>query len=355
MTAFLLLIDMPYVRRVQRVGSGTLTVSLPRKWVEKSGLKPGDVISIIEMSDSALKLETKPNPSAQHMILTLDVSKLKDRSLLSKLIIGAYLQGYEEINVIGGEGIPEDVQTEISATVDMLPGVEIVEQSLRRVVIQSFLDPSKFPVQGIIKRIQVMLTMGINTLIEALKDGKREALVDITKMETKIDELYFLCIRQIFFSVKKEVWGEEASDPYIGAIGDRLVVRALEEMADSLKLAADEVNKLLNNKLSPSLINKMIKHLESLQVLFGKTMKAFLTLDIMLANEVIETTAREYGEEMAFNDVFGHGVTDPSTAVSIRNFIYNIVNFARNCKIVAEVTMNRFVRTPSKLITVEKV
>ncbi|MDW8063298.1 MAG: phosphate uptake regulator PhoU [Candidatus Caldarchaeum sp.] len=346
--------EMPYVRRVQRVGSGTLTVSLPRKWVEKSGLKPGDVVSIVEMSDATLKLETRPNRSAQHTVLTLDVSKIRDRELLTRLIIGAYLQGYEEINVIGGDGISEEVQSAIASTVDMLPGVEIVEQSLRRVVIQSFLDPSKFPVQGIIKRMQVMLTMGINTLIEALKDGKKDTLIDIAKMESKVDELYFLCIRQIFHSVKKEVWGEEASDPYIAAIGDRLVVRALEEMADSLKLAADEVEKLLNGKISQALLNKLVRHLESAQVLFGKTMKAFLSLDISLANEVINTTTQEYGEEMAFNDIFTHGVNDLNTAVSLRNFVYNVVNLVRNCKIVAEVTMNRFVRTPSKLITVEK-
>lgn len=346
---------MPYVRRVQRVGSGTLTVSLPRRWVEKAGLKPGDVVSIVEMSDAALKLEINPNRQSQHTLLTLDTSKIKDKELISRLVIGAYLQGYEEINIIGGDGISDEVQTAIASTVDMLPGVEIVEQSARRVVIQSFLDTSKFPVQGIIKRIQVMLTMGINNLIEALRDGRKELLSDVAKMEAKVDELYFLCIRQIFFSVKKEVWGEEASDPYIAAIGDRLVVRSLEEVADSLKLAGDEVQKLLNSKLPPSLVNKMVKHLESIQVLFGKTMKAFLSLDIGLANEVINITTSTYGDEMAFNDIFSHGVTDLATAVSVRNFVYNVVNIARNCKIVAEVTMNRFVRTPSKLVSVEKI
>ncbi|MEM2871242.1 MAG: phosphate uptake regulator PhoU, partial [Candidatus Caldarchaeum sp.] len=222
---------MPYARRVQRVGSGTLTVSLPRRWVEKTGLKPGDVVSIVELSDSVLKLETKPTRTPQHTVFTLDVSKIKDSKLLSRLLIGAYLQGFEEMNIIGGEGISEEMQAAVSSTVDLLPGVEIVEQSFRKIVIQSFLDPSKFPVSGIIKRMQVMLTIGINNLAEALKEGRPEVLAEVEKMETKVDELYFLCIRQIFFSVKREVWGEEFSDPYIGAIGDRLVVRALEEIA----------------------------------------------------------------------------------------------------------------------------
>ncbi|MEM3102767.1 MAG: phosphate uptake regulator PhoU [Candidatus Caldarchaeum sp.] len=346
---------MPYARRVQRVGSGTLTVSLPRRWVEKTGLKPGDVVSIVELSDSVLKLETKPTRTPQHTVFTLDVSKIKDSKLLSRLLIGAYLQGFEEMNIIGGEGISEEMQAAVSSTVDLLPGVEIVEQSFRKIVIQSFLDPSKFPVSGIIKRMQVMLTIGINNLAEALKEGRPEVLAEVEKMETKVDELYFLCIRQIFFSVKREVWGEEFSDPYIGAIGDRLVVRALEEIADSLKLAADEVNTLIGKELPKSVVNKLVKLLESIQVVFGKTMKAFLSLDIQLANEIIEITTQEYGEEMSLNEVFPQNIHNVEQMISLRNFVYNVVNIARNCKIIAEVTLNRFVRTPSKLITMEKV
>jgi phosphate uptake regulator len=346
---------MPYARRVQRVGSGTLTVSLPRKWVEKTGLKPGDVVSIVEVSDSVLKLETRPSKTPEHTLFTLDVGKVRDKKLLSRLLIGAYLQGFEEINIIGGEGIPEEMQEAITATVDMLPGVEIVEQSFRKVVIQTFLDPSKFPVSGIVKRMQVMLTVGMNNLAEILRGEKKDLLAEIERMESKVDELYFLCIRQIFFNVKREVWGEEAADPYIQAIGDRLVVRALEEIADSIKLASDEATKLVKANISRATVNKLLKHLEAVQVIFGKTMKAFFSLDIMLANEVVDTTTQEYGEEMAFNDVFPQGLSDVALTMAIRNYIYNLVNIARNCKMIAEVTLNRFVRTPSRLVTVEKV
>jgi phosphate uptake regulator len=270
-------------------------------------------------------------------------------------LIGAYLQGFEEINIIGGEGIPEEMQEAITATVDMLPGVEIVEQSFRKVVIQTFLDPSKFPVSGIVKRMQVMLTVGMNNLAEILRGEKKDLLAEIERMESKVDELYFLCIRQIFYNVKREVWGEEAADPYIQAIGDRLVVRALEEIADSIKLASDEAAKLVKANISRATVNKLLKHLEAVQVIFGKTMKAFFSLDIMLANEVVDTTTQEYGEEMAFNDVFPQGLSDVALTMAIRNYIYNLVNIARNCKMIAEVTLNRFVRTPSRLVTVEKV
>ena len=43
-------------RKVQRVGYSTLTVSLPRDWVEDVKLKAGDIVSIKREDDGSLKL-----------------------------------------------------------------------------------------------------------------------------------------------------------------------------------------------------------------------------------------------------------------------------------------------------------
>jgi hypothetical protein len=53
----------------------------------------------------------------EHTLFTLDVGKVRDKKLLSRLLIGAYLQGFEEINIIGGEGIPEEMREEYSGLV----------------------------------------------------------------------------------------------------------------------------------------------------------------------------------------------------------------------------------------------
>ena len=44
------------VRKVQRVGYSTLTVSLPRAWVEDVKLKAGDIVSIKREDNGSLKL-----------------------------------------------------------------------------------------------------------------------------------------------------------------------------------------------------------------------------------------------------------------------------------------------------------
>ena len=43
-------------RKIQRVGKGTLTISLPYWWVREHDLKQGDAIVIEEYNDGSLRL-----------------------------------------------------------------------------------------------------------------------------------------------------------------------------------------------------------------------------------------------------------------------------------------------------------
>jgi phosphate uptake regulator len=234
----------------------------------------------------------------------------------------------------------------------MLPGVEIVEQTYRRIIVQSFIDPKKFPVEALLKRIQVMLTTILNNLADAVKTGRKNIIEDIERIENKIDELYFLCVRQIFIDVKTKSQGEAAPENFLTAIGDRLVVRALEEMADSVRMAAREVV-LLEENTPEHIRQRVAKLIEYVQVILGKTMKAFFSLDISLANEIIETTRKEFGEHTSFSEFFSPERNEANLAVILRNIIWDMINIVRNCKIIAEVTVNRFVRTPSRLVELE--
>ncbi|TFG54683.1 MAG: AbrB/MazE/SpoVT family DNA-binding domain-containing protein, partial [Methanomassiliicoccus sp.] len=47
------------LRRVQRTGASTLTVSLPKEWADSSGLKAGDQVSMVVQVDGTIVLDTK--------------------------------------------------------------------------------------------------------------------------------------------------------------------------------------------------------------------------------------------------------------------------------------------------------
>jgi hypothetical protein len=50
-------------RRLQKVGYSTLTMSLPREWVDKNKLESGNLVKIFEEPDGALHVEIEETSS----------------------------------------------------------------------------------------------------------------------------------------------------------------------------------------------------------------------------------------------------------------------------------------------------
>ncbi|MGI0085270.1 MAG: hypothetical protein ACREBQ_09325, partial [Nitrososphaerales archaeon] len=55
-------------------------------------------------------------------------------------------------------------------TLGELIGLGIVEQGVNRLVVQSFLDPSKFPIEGLIMRL--------NLIVESMRDLAVKSLLE---------------------------------------------------------------------------------------------------------------------------------------------------------------------------------
>jgi hypothetical protein len=58
------------VRKLQRVGYSTITVSLPREWVDRQQLQAGDYVKIMQEDDGALHLEKGEKEERQDDVLT---------------------------------------------------------------------------------------------------------------------------------------------------------------------------------------------------------------------------------------------------------------------------------------------
>ena len=86
-------------RKIQLTGRASYIVSLPKKWVSKLGLKPGDQIAIRPLDDSSLSLIPKklvkrePKKEAQIIISPSDDIQSIVRRILSLYTVGFSLGG----------------------------------------------------------------------------------------------------------------------------------------------------------------------------------------------------------------------------------------------------------------------
>jgi len=345
------------VRKLQKVGAATLTVSLPKKWVLKKGLKPGDMVTLVENEDGSLRVDVGEVKKAETLVYTINYDLCNSNRTLTRLIIGAYLQGADIIKIISSNALTTDVINGIQAAVDRLPGLEIIEQTYRTVTIQSFIDPSKFPIEVLLKRLQILVASMLNQVVSSISEGTSLNISEIARQESKVDELYFLTIRQIFLALRRWYLSMALGiDSPIYAAGVRLVAKTLEDMGDTIESMAKGLSSIhkFPLKISPEVAKKLEELGTTVQSLFSKTMKALFNLDADLLNDILNNISYMLEQQDKLTDDVLLMVNGEKLTSSIKTIIWGFMCIVRNCEVIAEVAFNRLTRIPSNIISIEK-
>lgn len=329
-------------RRIQQVGEGTYSITLPKHWVVEKGLKRGDLLAISEEPDGSLKI-SPPIKIQKELTATINAELCTSSIQLARMIIGCYVQGYDVVKIQSMKGFTFEQLEEISKTIDRLPAFEIVEHNPQTIVIQSFIDPGRFPIEGLLKRFQVMVSSMLVQLADLINMGDENIIKNIEKQEERIDELYFLIVRLLFTYLRRRELGKILGiDSPIYVVGARIITKSLEEISDYVYDVSLECLNLKRRGLwlDKNITLELQKMADRVQEIFDKCMKAFFSLDINIADEVI----KEIDEKITVSRTGPALAGDPRILPSARYISWALGYIANECKIIAEIVFNRFVR-----------
>lgn len=343
-----------HVRKLQKLGTTTIVVSLPRRWVKEKGLKQGDVVYIEEGIDS-ITLHTA-NKAQQIFKVTINAEVEPTPESLARLVTASYLQGYDEVRVISQSGLLQEQIDEIQAALERLPGFEVLEQTPNRLTIQSIVDPARFTVDSIIKRMQVMISSMIASSIDAVIEGMPEKAAEVSRVENKVDELYFLVVRQLLLAIRNPNLARVIGIDSVPAVtGYRLVSKALEEIGDyALAISKESLNiKRRARSIEKEILAQIMTISEEASTIFGRAVNAFLTLDFKLINSVFQELPSISEKIVRLEAELLDKIKDPQTVISYRLVMRYMSEMLDQCRIIAEVAVNKFVRIDSKICTTE--
>lgn len=345
-------------RKVQRVSHSTLVVSLPRKWATEVGLERGDIITFKKEEDGSLRLFPgieRERKEAVKSVINADLCN--GHNLLTRILTGSYILGHDTIQVVSkGELRPEHLE-EIRNTARRLTGIGIVEQTLKQVTIQSFIDPTSFPVDGLIRRLHVISSWMQLAAMRALLEGRPELAKEALHMEEEADRIYWLIVRQLLLAMQdKGVSGKIGLKSPRRIISNRVIAKCLEEMADYAENMAREILQIEHQECTshPVILEGLSQLNELVQIISNKAMKALFSEDIKLANDVIETAKLVGREERKLTEKILMQVSDVSVAIVLRSIAWSLRQIARYCDIIAEITMNNILEEPSEICKFEK-
>ena len=342
-------------RRLQKLGYSTLMVSLPRDWVTQMNLKRGDTVNIT--SDDQGKLIIHPSLAMLKTKSRCIIHAQKvDEKLLGRLIIGAYIVGHEtiEIRTTRTEFSREQMDN-VRKTLNELIGVGIVSEEMNKVVVQSFLDSSKFPIDGLISRLNLIVDSMRDLAIKALIEEKQEYAKQVLDMDVEADKVYFLATRQLLQAVEDKGLAQKVGlEDARNIIGDRIVIKALEEAGDYAQIIARGVMKIIELRYFNPEVNESISDMnDTVRKIGSLAVRSLFRKNVASANDAII----EYGHLVEQEDELDSKLDKrliPALAVAtrIKSVAQSIKQIGRYYTIVSEAMINRAVEASTDVAEV---
>lgn len=339
-------------RKVQRVGYSTLTVSLPRDWVEDVKLKAGDIVSIKREDDGSLKLipgTEHKREEIKNCVVNADLCN--SNNLLTRVITGNYILGHDTIQIVAKDELKRNHLEEIRATTQRLTGLSIVEQTLKQVTLQSFVDPTRFPIYGLMRRLHIIISSMVDASVKALVERRPELATEVAHMEEESDRIYWLIVRQLLLAIRDRSVGSKIGiESPLHIPGNRVVAKTLEEMADAAENIAKEVLSLEEHDIaSDSILNEIAKFSNQVIKISEHSVRALLTGEVNLANGAVEMVESAENDERKLTQKVVTHVKDAAVAASLRIIVWNLGQIAKFCRMIGEVTINRVLEKPSEI------
>ncbi|NPA23287.1 MAG: AbrB/MazE/SpoVT family DNA-binding domain-containing protein [Crenarchaeota archaeon] len=285
-------------RKLQLLGRSSVAVTIPKKWVQFLGLKPGDVV-ILKRSRDGIVIQ----PYSQSEETGLDTSMREVTVSTSQLarslrrLMGLYLSGSSSVVVKFQDDNPGIKQVVKSFIREKLPGAEIVDERYNMMIVRFLTNLEELPIRRILKR---MSNMAINMLREGLRllTADREETVieqipDSSVKDEEIDRLYLLVYRLVNQGVlnQKLLTKLEIEDPR-ELIAALIVAKSIERCGDHATRVIDLSKAILSINVSISLSNDVFQKLTELGhsacYVLREATQSFVEKDVDRAHEILE-------------------------------------------------------------------
>ena len=330
-------------------------VSLPRDWVTQMKLKRGDMVNITSDDQGRLVIHPSLEILKTKSRCVINAEKV-DENLLGRLIIGTYIAGHEtiEIRTRREELTPQQLDI-IRKTTNELIGVGVVGQEVNKIIMQSFLDPSKFPINGLISRLNLIVDSMRDLAVKSLIEEKMEYAKQVVDMDVEADKVYFLATRQLLQAVEDKGLAEKVGlgNPR-NILGDRLVTKALEEVGDYAQVIAKSAMKIIDMRYFNAEMNADIAQLNDMARRIGAlALRSLFRREVQSANAaIIEYGKLAEAEDKIDAQLDKRLVSTMAVATRLKSITGSIRQIGRYYTIAAESMINRSVEVSTDIAEV---
>lgn len=276
------------VRRLQKVGTATFTVALPKEWVEARGLGAKSEVDVQVLDDGNIRISTISSEKRKEKEIIIK-AKETDAGFLIRKVMAAYVAGYDIIKVDLSELEPEfEVREKLRGIIkNKMAGGELIEESTNSIVIQIILRPYEYPLNKMLIRMTTMTQNMILDVCKAIESRNEDILLDVIERDDDVDKFYFMGSRWLA-SIIEDKFSSMDYDIKLGreVLEYRIIFRHVERVADHVCKIATIMLEMVN-KIDESIAIEVKRVLEKTANIFVRSINCIKSNNLLDANKVI--------------------------------------------------------------------
>lgn len=341
-------------RKVQKVGTSTLSVSLPKDWAEKTGIEKGDILLFEDLRDGSLRIAPSKlgGPKIRDAVYVVNADLAVDKGMLGRIVVGNYVIGRNHLVVKSKTRIKSEHIAEVRNSVAKLMGLGIMLETPDTIELQCSIDASRFPMETVIKRLYTIGATMQKEAVESLATRDPRLAQDARGREDEADMVYWLALRLLLTAqVDPQVAEQIGIVDQLPIVGNRLICKNLEHVADYADNIAKSVLDILarDAEVEAPLLKRIQRVSDVSARIVQDGLACIFSHDLRLANKAIEAQGEvERIEEEILTDILKKH-DDPALVASLRSVAWSIRRIAEYGSEIAVIGINRYLERESNI------
>ena len=343
-------------RKVQKVGYSTLSVSLPMNWTKKMEVKKGDIVFLSEETDGALRLTVDPGKTDDNTVYMVNVDNCDNSEVLARVIVGNYVLGRNMIKVYSSRRLMREQIESIRRVTQRLLGIGIIEESERHLILQCSIDPNKFPLETVVRRLYVITSIMFKEIMDSLIDGDMELAKDAITREYEADTIYWLLARLLASAQQSRLVSEGIGikEP-MDIVQHSIIAWYLEMIGDRVKDIASSIINLqqIRHESDDELIERLVQIGMMAFTMFDKAVKSIFEKDLNVASDAVDLYENVENEEGNLLKRFQNG-SSPDVAATVSQIAWDMKIIAEHSSAIAEIAIDHALTSKNDICYVEE-
>ncbi len=217
-------------RKIIKIGEKSYAITLPKKWANILGLKPGDSVNLILDKTGVIHVHlVSRKPKSTVPSIVIEASKL-DIDDVEEYIRGCYIEGLDSVTIKNFRQAETEV-TELNEILLKLPGVLLLEPGFEDIVLKIAITEEVINVEEVITRMTRVLDMMFDNFEKYINTRNKEYAELVLKLDDELDRLDHLGQRLIRKRAKTKIL---SSREYLDLLDSLTIILNIEHIGDCL-------------------------------------------------------------------------------------------------------------------------